>query len=126
MTTEDAILTLYRPVGQKELDLIRDSGWAAFPPRLPSQPIFYPVLSEDYAVQIARDWNTRDAASDYIGYVTRFVVRADYLSRYPVQTVGSREHQEYWIPAEELAKFNTNIVGQMEVIATFTAEQTNQ
>lgn len=126
MTTEPATLTLYRPVGQKELDLIQGSGWTAFPPRLPFQPIFYPVLSQDYAAQIARDWNTRDAASDYVGYVTRFAVKADYLDRYAVQTVGSREHQEYWIPAEELDEFNANIVGKIEVIATFTAEQTDK
>ncbi len=126
MTTEPATLTLYRPVGQKELDLIQGSGWTAFPPRLPFQPIFYPVLSQDYAAQIARDWNTRDAASDYIGYVMRFAVKSDFLSRYPVQTVGSREHQEYWIPAEELAEFNANIVGKIEVIKTFMAEQTDK
>jgi hypothetical protein len=126
MTTEPAILILYRPVGQKELDLIGASGGTAFPPRLPFQPIFYPVLSEDYAAQIARDWNTRDAASDYVGYVTRFAVNADFLSRYAVQTVGSREHQEYWIPAEELDEFNANIVGRIEVVATFTAEQTDK
>lgn len=122
MTLSDTI-TLYRPVGQKELDLIRDSGWAAFPPRLSFQPIFYPVLTEQYAAQIARNWNTRDAASGYIGYVTRFAVDADYLSRYAVQTVGSREHQEYWIPAEDLAAFNANIVGCIEIIAEFRPEQ---
>jgi hypothetical protein len=68
----------------------------AFPPRLPSQPIFYPVVDEDYAVQIARKWNTKDAASGFIGYVTRFQVSADFLSRYPVQTAGSaRKHRDY-------------------------------
>jgi hypothetical protein len=117
MTTE--IITLYRPVGQKELDLICDSNYHAFPPRLPHQPIFYPVLNEEYATQIARDWNTRDAASGYVGYVTRFQVRADFLSRYEIKTVGSAVHQEYWIPAEELAEFNQNIVGSIEVIAEF-------
>ena len=118
--------TLYRPVGQKELDLIQDSGWVAFPPRLPFQPIFYPVLSQEYAAQIARDWNTRDAASDYVGYVTRFEVNAGYLSRHTVQTVGSREHQEHWIPAEEMDEFNANIVGKIEIIKTFTAEQADK
>ena len=65
-------ITLFRPVGQKEMELIRQSGDRTFPPRLPFQPIFYPVLYQDYAVQIARDWNTKDAASGYVGYVTRF------------------------------------------------------
>jgi hypothetical protein len=113
-------VTLYRPVGQAELDLISAEGRRAFPPRLPGQPIFYPVLNEQYATQIAHDWNTRDAASGFVGYVTRFRVRADYLARYQVQTAGrGRLHEEYWIPAEDLAEFNSNIVGLIEVIAEF-------
>jgi hypothetical protein len=115
-------ITLFRPVGQKELDLIRESGDREFPPRLPHQPIFYPVLNEDYAVQIARDWNTKDEASGFVGYVTRFQVRAEFLSRYPVQTVGGSQHQEYWIPAADLVQFNRNIVGPIEVIAEFRPE----
>ncbi len=122
----DTTTMLYRPVGQKELSLIRDSDWTAFPPRLPFQPIFYPVLTEDYAVQIARNWNTRDAASDYVGYVTRFHVRQSYLQSYSVQTVGSRAHQEYWIPAEELEAFNANIVGPIEVMAEFRPERAGE
>ena len=114
--------TLYRPVGRAELELIERSGWTAFPPRLAHQPIFYPVANEAYAVQIARDWNTRDAASGYAGFVTRFRVRSDFLARYPVQTAGARQHQEYWIPAEEMDDFNQAIVGPIEVIATFHAE----
>lgn len=112
-------VTLYRPIGQKEYELIRDSGFRRFPPRLAAQPIFYPVLNEAYAIQIARDWNTRDAASGYTGYVTRFEVQADYLSQYDVQTVGSQTHQEYWIPAEDLDGFNQQIVGLIEVTAEF-------
>lgn len=113
-------VTLYRPVGQKELDLIRESGFRAFPPRLEWQPIFYPVLNETYATQIAKDWNTKDELSGYVGYVTRFRVRADYLSRYKVETVGAANvHQEYWIPAEDLAEFNDNIIGEIEIIAEF-------
>jgi hypothetical protein len=115
----DKVIVLYRPVGWKELDLIAASGYRAFPPRLPHQPIFYPVLNEAYAVQIARDWNTKDAASGYAGYVTRFRVRSDFLARYPVRTVGGRGHQEYWIPAEDLAAFNGNIVGPIEVVQEF-------
>ena len=109
---------LYRPVGQKELDLIEQSGYSRFPPRLPEQPIFYPVLNEEYAVQIARQWNTKHNA-DGCGYVTRFSVRTEYLQRYEVQTVGGSIHQEYWIPAEELEEFNRNIVGKIEVIKRF-------
>jgi hypothetical protein len=115
-------ITLYRPVGQQELDRIRQSGCRAFPPRLPTQPIFYPVLNEDYAVQIARDWNTKDAASGYVGYVTRFQVDADFLRRYEIHTVGGKTHQEYWIPADDLPAFNQNIVGTIEVIAEFRGD----
>ena len=109
-------ITLYRPVGPKELELIEASGWRAFPPRLPEQPIFYPVLNEEYAVQIARDWNVKESGA---GFVTRFSVKADYASRFPVQTVGGSQHKELWVPAEELAEFNRNIVGLIEVIAEF-------
>ncbi len=116
---DDETVTLFRPVGPKELALIEASGWREFPPRLPEQPIFYPVLNEAYATQIARDWNAKSAATGYRGHVTRFRVRAAYLSRYEVQTVGSRVHQEYWIPAEDLAEFNRNIVGPIEAVAEF-------
>ena len=108
--------TLYRPTGEKELELIRAAGWRAFPPRLPEQPIFYPVLEESYAIQIARDWNTSDGGT---GYVLCFGIETDYLSKYPVQIAGSREHREYWIPAEELDEFNRHIVGQIEILSSF-------
>ena len=114
----DESTILFRPVGTKELDLIRQTGFTAFPPRLPEQPIFYPVLNEEYAVKIARDWNVKQEG---VGYVTRFRVRNEYLNRYEVHTVGSSTHLEYWIPAEELAEFNQNIVGEIEVIAEFLA-----
>ena len=109
-------MTLFRPVGPKELELIRASGNRAFHPRLPEQPIFYPVLNEDYAVQIARDWNVKDSGA---GYVTRFHVRKEFIEKYPIQAVGGWNHQELWIPAEELAAFNQNIVGTIEIIAQF-------
>ena len=115
---DQTTVTLFRPIGQAELDLIRQAEWAAFPPRLPDQPIFYPVLNEEYAVQIARDWNTRDGG---IGYVVRFEVESAFLRRYEVQTAGARIHQEYWIPAEELEEFNRHIVGRIEVLARFGA-----
>jgi len=116
---ESAQRVLYRPVGQAELELIRASGMRAFPPRLAHQPIFYPVLNLEYATEIARDWNTKDAASGHAGYVTRFAVRAEVAARYPVQTVGAARHQELWIPAEELDAFNAAILGLIEVVAEF-------
>jgi hypothetical protein len=114
----DETTELFRPVGSKELELIRASGNSAFPPRLPEQHIFYPVLNEDYAIQIAQDWNAEGAPGG-VGYVTRFRVRTEYLKQYPVQTVGSADHQEYWIPADDLEEFNHNIVGPIEVIREY-------
>jgi hypothetical protein len=108
--------TLYRPVGPEELELIKQANWSVFPPRLPEQPIFYPVLNEEYARQIARDWNVKASGA---GFVTKFEVERDYLNQFKVQTVGGSEHTEYWIPAEQLAEFNRNIVGKIEVVAEF-------
>ena len=112
-------VTLYRPVGPGELQLIKESGWTEFPPRLPEQPIFYPVTNEEYAAQIARDWNVRDSGS---GFVTRFNVDADFIQRYPIQKVGGAIHTELWIPADELADFNRHISGNIELIAEFHRE----
>jgi hypothetical protein len=115
---EPQTITLFRPVGPAELELIRRANFRAFPPRLPEQPIFYPVLTEAYAVKIARDWNVPASGA---GYVTRFEVRKEFLDRYEVQAAGGREHQEYWIPAEDLPAFNDAIVGSIEVIAEYKA-----
>ena len=115
------VTILYRPVGQKELDLIAEGAFKRFPPRLEGQPIFYPVLNEEYATFIARQWNTSDAASGFVGYVLRFSVRTDFLNHYDVQTVGSVTAQEYWIPADELDAFNQQIVGPIEIIAKYSS-----
>jgi hypothetical protein len=109
---------LYRPTGEDELALIRERDCRTFPPRLFWQPIFYPVLFEDYARQIARNWNARDGKR---GYVTRFAVETTYLAQFEIHQVGSSQHQEYWIPAEELDEFNQHIVGPIEVIAEYTS-----
>ena len=124
MTTQtNSTVTLYRPVGQREWELIAESGFTAFPPRLPEQPIFYPVTNAEYATQIARDWNTKDKASGYCGYVTEFAVDALFLKQYKVQTVGRQGlHDEYWIPADDLPAFNTAIRGEITVTARFRGE----
>jgi hypothetical protein len=111
-----ATVTLWRPVGPAELELIKQSGMRAFPPRLPEQPIFYPVTTEAYAIKIARDWNVPASGS---GYVTRFQVTKTFLDRYEVQTAGGKAFQEYWIPAEDLSAFNAAIVGEIEVTLSF-------
>jgi hypothetical protein len=115
------VVTLFRPVGKNELALIELSGFTSFPPRFPEQPIFYPVLNEEYATQIARDWNAK-YNKDKVGYVTRFEVRKEFLDKYEVKIVGSKIHEEYWIPAEDLEEFNRNILGKIEVIAEFGDE----
>ena len=109
-------VTLWRPVGPAELALIEEADWKAFPPRLPEQPIFYPVTTEDYAVKIARDWNVPASGS---GFVTRFEIRQDFLDSYAVQEAGGKSHTEYWIPAEELDAFNDALVGVIEVVRSF-------
>ena len=96
--------------------MIEASGWIEFPPRLPDQPIFYPVTNKEYALQIARDWNAKNGGG---GFVTRFEIDADFVKRYPIHTVGGSIHQELWVPADELPEFNRHIVGAIEVIASF-------
>jgi len=118
----EEVTTLYRPVGQAEFELIRTSGFCRFPPRLPQQPFFYPVLNEQYAKRIARDWNPKDERSGFVGYVLRFTVRTEFLNQYEIHIVGSAEHQEYWIPAGDLHRLNENIVGAIEVISEFRRE----
>ena len=114
---------LYRPVGPQELDLIREANWSRFPPRLPEQPIFYPVLNEEYARQIARDWNVKASGA---GFVTKFAVSSDYLKGFDVHVVGGFQHAEYWIPAEQLDEFNQNILGKIEVVAEFRPERSSK
>lgn len=114
---------LYRPVGLRELELIAETGFSAFPPRPEHQPIFYPVLSFDYAEQIARDWNTKDAASGFCGFVTKFKVEDSFAQRFEIHTVGSSAHQELWVPAEQLNQFNSKIQGPIAIVAHYYGEQ---
>jgi hypothetical protein len=107
---------LWRPTGPEELELVRQSGWRAWPPRLPEQPIFYPVLDEEYAIKIAREWNVPHHG---VGYVTRFRVESEFLRCYPVQQAGGRTILELWVPAEELDEFNAHLVGPIEVVHEF-------
>ena len=116
-------VTLYRPVGCKELALIEATHMKAFPPRLVWQPIFYPVLDRDYARQIARDWNTADDASGFAGFVTRFQIPEAYFQQFEVQNVGSAHHNELWVPAEDLETFNGKLIGTIEVIDAFYGPQ---
>jgi hypothetical protein len=116
VSTDPATVTLWRPTGPEELALVEASGWRRWPPRLPDQPIFYPVLNQEYATTIARDWNVPSSGA---GYVTRFQVRSAFLDRYDVHQVGGRTILEYWIPAGHLDELNDNIVGTIEVVAGY-------
>lgn len=114
-------MILYRPVGIRELELIVQSGFRKFPPRLPEQPIFYPVLNFAYAEQIARDWNAK--SGNFAGFVTRFEVEDAYVSGFEVHTVGRRGlHEELWVPAEELEEFNRRIIGKISIEAAYYGE----
>jgi hypothetical protein len=116
MESDIETVTLWRPIGPEELELMRALEMRGFPPRLPDQPIFYPVLSEDYAIKIARDWNVPRSGA---GFVTKFEVRKDYLADHAVQEAGGRSHLEYWIPAEDMQNFNDAIVGAISVTRSF-------
>lgn len=112
-------MKLFRPVGLSEMEKILKDGCHGYPPRRKEQPIFYPVLNEEYAATIARDWNTKDSISGYVGFVTAFTIQDEYIKNYQVQCVGSQVHQEYWIPAEELPTFNSKIEGKIKIINAF-------
>ncbi len=114
---------LYRPIGEKELVLIAESNFSRFPPRLSWQPIFYPVLNQDYAEEIASKWNINDEAGNYLGFVTKFSVNKEEFEKYEVKCVGGCAHEELWVPAENLEAFNEAVNGQIEIVNVFKGEQ---
>lgn len=108
-------ITLYRPTGKAELDLVAKSDYKKWPPRLPEQPIFYPVTSEQYAIELTQ-WNITDFGA---GYVTKFEVKKEFMDSYPIKCVGAKRHTEWWVPSEDLEELNNNIVGNIEVIGEY-------
>lgn len=116
MARPEDVTVMYRPVGPEELELLRQADFKRWPPRLPQQPIFYPVTNEQYASEIASDWNVRDSG---YGAVTRFQVLTSFMSKYKIQQVGGTRHTEWWVPAEDLEELNDHIVGLIEVIREF-------
>ncbi len=104
-------VVLYRPVGDAERALVEASGWRTFPPRLPDQPIFYPVTNAAYAREIAEGWNVPTGSGVHI---LRFRIPATLASRWPVRCVGARHHTELWVPAEDLEQLNAAICGRIE------------
>ncbi len=121
MNTNSKIL--YRPVGQKELELIKASAYKRFPPRLAWQPIFYPVMDFEYACTIAKDWNTQDDENGNVGYVTQFEIPLDYFQKFKTENVGAANHNELWVPAKELDEFNSRILSGIKVVKTFYGEK---
>jgi hypothetical protein len=117
--SSEETVTLYRPTGAKELELVKQSSFKRWPPRLPEQPIFYPVTNERYATEITTKWNVRDKG---VGYVTRFKVKKSFMDKYQIQEVGDSYHTEWWVPAEELEELNDNIVGLIEIIGEYHQE----
>jgi hypothetical protein len=114
---------LYRPVGLKEMELIAETDYKLFPPRLEWQPIFYPVMNQEYAEQIAFEWNTVDEFSGFIGIVTAFEVKTVFLEKYEVQNVGDKNHNELWIPSEDLADFNANIIDRIDIVNVYFSDR---
>jgi hypothetical protein len=112
----EEVVTLYRPTGPKEVELVSASGYRRWPPRLSEQPIFYPVTNEEYAKEITTKWNVPASG---VGYVAKFQVKKNFMNRYQIQRVGGELHTEWWIPAEDLDALNDNIVGTIEVIGEY-------
>jgi hypothetical protein len=106
-------MILWRPVGLPEMVKVFEAGMKGFPPRLPEQPIFYPVVVQEYADQIAATWNTKE--EPFVGYVTEMEIPDEYAARFTPQTVGAAIHRELWVPSEELAEFNDQLTKPISV-----------
>lgn len=113
---------LYRPVGLKELDLIKQSYWKNFPERLPDQPIFYPVLTYEYAELIISSWNINEEFAGYAGAITKFDIDLEFIKKYKVETAGGPTLQELWVPSEELSAFNEKIISTIKIVGVVYGE----
>jgi hypothetical protein len=109
-------ITIFRPLGPQELELIKESGYKQWPPRLSGQPFFYPVTNEKYATEITVKWNIPDFG---VGYVAKFDVNKDFMDKFEIKKVGGANHTEWWIPAAELDELNRNIVGLINIVAEY-------
>jgi len=114
---EGFAVVLFRPVGLRELELVAASGWRVFPPRFVWQPIFYPVVTREYARAIVTQWNSKESEAGHCGFVTEFDIDDEFVARYPVQQLGGGPiYRELWVPAAELAEFNAHILGPIRVV----------
>jgi hypothetical protein len=114
-------MQLFRPMNIHELESVYDSAMSRFPPRLEGQPFFYPVITLEYACEIAERWNAREESG--AGYVCKFAVDDTYVSKFPAHQVGNRSHRELWIPADEPEAFNDHVVPPILVVATYFGPQ---
>ena len=96
-------MILYRPVGTKELELIKQSEYTKYPARLPEQSIFYPVLNAKYN-------------DDHKGYVTKFEIDDEYFQHFDIHTVGASYQQEIWVLAQAMEKMHQHMIGKIQVI----------
>lgn len=92
--------------------MVLKNQYKKWPPRLPEQPIFYPVTNVQYAKEVNL-WNVQQFGK---GYITKFLVKKAFMNSYSIQKVGGKHHTEWWIPAQDLEKLNDNIVGLIEII----------
>jgi hypothetical protein len=110
-------MRLYRPVGLRELELIAATGYREFPPRFEWQPIFYPVVTREYALAIITQWNSKESEAGHCGFVTEFDLADEFASRFQVQQLGGGPiYRELWVPSEELDHFNKQLLGPIRVI----------
>ncbi len=111
------LTTLYRSIGPQERNLIEASDWRRYPEGLFDQLVFYPATHQESAVQSARTWSVLAYGS---GFVTKVELPAEY-----VETIitGSNTQDELWILADSLEEFNEQIVGEIEVVRSFSARQ---
>ncbi|WP_437206646.1 hypothetical protein [Planctomicrobium sp. SH664] len=115
------VVTLYCSVGQPELDFIAGAGWVRLPLSQKGMATFTPVLSEAYAIRIARE-QTRRANSEYAGYVLRFHVEKEYLERLEFREAGGRGFREFVIPEREHERFNAHLVGEIALLHEFVQQ----
>jgi hypothetical protein len=111
-------IILYKPVNQKELDLIKQSGWKGFPIRGGEQNIFYPVRDEAYTAQITKEWNVPAYG---VSYIVRCKVSNEFVNKYKIAKVGALRLNELLVPSEEMEEFNTNILEPIEVIGSINS-----
>lgn len=51
--------------------------------------------------------------------MTRFEVEDAHASRFERRIVGARQHEELWVPAEDLPSFNARLLGPIEAVSAF-------